>query len=224
MKKIFKVLGLVLIVGVLAGCEEDADNLASVAQKCLNEIGVTGGPSEANVCLAKIGSNTDPRVLTVKCALKFISYSISKQTLINAFKTMVNNPSTGSPMINLANQIAAPSVGAANDMVDTCESSGSVALTMMANASKLGYLAQQASIGNGGTTSIADVVANLGAMTAAEVGEIASSIATTYCAGGKEDEVCSAISSSGCSTSDAICLGTYLKDVCLAQTSCGNVP
>ena len=203
----------------LTGCEQDADNQASVAQKCLNEIGPGGGTTEAQNCLNIVGSSTDPRVLRVKCALKFIYYGISKSTLITAFKSLVSNPGTGSPMINLANQIAAPDIGSANDMVGTCESSGSVALTMIANASKLGYLAQTAA---GGSSVIGTVVAALPGMNAAEVGEIAASIASTYCAGGKQDEVCNAITSSGCNLSDAVCLGNYWKNTCLAQPTCGN--
>ncbi len=216
MKTFFKIFGLLVFTVILTGCEQDADNQASVAQKCLNEIGPNGGPSDAQNCLNIVGNSTDPRVLRVKCALKFIYYGISKNTLITAFKSLVSNPATGSPMINLANQIAAPSIGAADDMVATCESSGSIALTMIANASKLGYLAQTAA----GSSAIGAVVAALPGMNAAEVGEIAASIASTYCAGGKQDEVCNTISSSGCDLSDAVCLGTYWKNTCLAQTTC----
>lgn len=222
MKKIF----LVFLTGLflLTACEEDIDKQAASAQQCLDR---ARSSADANVCLATISSSSrDSRILRVRCGLKFLSYNITQATLVTAFSNMLQSTNfvDGNPMINMAVAIKVTNAGGqADDLVNTCVAAGSTGLIMMANAAKLGGITDDVA-GNCASTPInAACEGDVAALPASTVGDIAVTTYNSYCAGGKSDPVCNAISNSiaagGCSLSNPTCIGTQLK-LCLANPSC----
>jgi hypothetical protein len=213
-KKILILLTAALALTVFTtGCEEDADNKMSAAQKCLDDLDdTTSTDPEALACLTKINGIETPESYVIRCGIRFFVGGLKTQNIIDAFDDY-----EGASEANKANALMTAlqqtSINEANETFLACQKSGVSSLIYIASASRVGTMV---ALSPGGG-DLATCAATPGTCNDTDVGEAVIALSNAYCVGdAKETQVCSevasAIEAAGGINADPAVIADFLYD------------
>lgn len=228
MKKVL-LTSMLILAGVMVGCEEEKDNKISQAQECLDKARV---PADAAGCSDIIDGIDDPKANRIRCALAILGDGeLTQDDIVDAFTAMDDNTVNEDPVIKLVTILGVGDVNSsgavdnadeaiAEEIKNICYTSNSIGLKTISQMILFGTRAQVAADTLGDPEDANDVAANILLMDNEEAGEFANDVYDLYCTPTVSNEdICDTLSSSGAGTGDNATVGAALK-ACLQNNTC----
>ncbi len=203
MRFVFAIFGAIVLVTtslLLSSCESSqADNQAQ-AQKCLDGLGSSPTPAEAQNCLTPISGDYSANAEVVRCSADFIIGGITESTLVNDYETIKTNNISGNqvaatlmPDLALKDSSGNYSTTFAEQTYNDCTASNTSSFVYMAGLAEAGTIMTLANASNP-STAAAYCSTNPNNCSPTQVGTIAQTVASTYCTGSNQtSSVCTTI-------------------------------
>ena len=201
--RLYLLFALVISSLIFVSCEDKDDEKVFGAQKCFNGIddslaGTGGAVAEVQRCIDKLGSVSNKDSQLLRCGIELWIGGINNTKIFGAFDQYEAAPENQKEATLMHQLVLAdnPSGTATADRAyNYCKEAGAPGMIYVTALIKLGTYMQAAA---GGTGTAADIVneciANTGACSTAENGQMLIDTAGVYCIGeSEENEVCQAM-------------------------------